>query len=403
MARGRDHQSLPRGWGWLWLWVAMLPSAVSSIDQEKQTVSTTAEVAAERRPRIYVGVPMNWPITKESTKINLRSLLETWGSHTDVLRFYVHKGQLEKHPASALGIEGIEKYLEPIDMRRSDRIEERNIWEKSWRGWMTAAQLYLHDAEWFLKADIDSFLIIENLKAYLAYLRHEEAHYLGHTLMHDWEKFNVVFNSGVEFAIADLFQTFIGDMYGMRLQFGMPVVEMGAQSASIGLGRLRILILLGVYGKSAFFQPNNANKLLVEGDTLDREGRQRFNLFRPRDLLFDMHYKPDDWYWKNKGSIGKKQMGLGCCSNVPLAWHNFKSGRGLFDKDAFHHLEYVYHTQPYAARLKAIELDPPTGKLFQFNEHELSFQVDSDRNVISDELSSGVRLGQFLEHNLVLD
>ncbi|GAB5359309.1 hypothetical protein AAMO2058_000533400 [Amorphochlora amoebiformis] len=337
------------------------------------------------KPRIYVGIPMNWPIKKESTKLNLRALINTWGQRVDILRFYVHEKQLLEYPAKDSGIiEGFEAYIDPIPMERSDRIEERNIWEKMWRGWKLAARKYLNEADWFMKADIDTFLIIDNIRAFLSFLDPKKPHYLGHTLMHEWDKFNLVFNSGIGYILSRE----VLRRYGQRLNQGMETV--GIQEKKYQC-----------YDRGGPLEdPNTAGCLrelgIRPGDTLDKMGRQRFNLFRPRDLLFNMKYIPEDWYWKNKMSIGKKQLGFGCCSNMPLAWHNFKSGKGVFDPEAFEELEYVYGSQNYQSRIKAMELDPPTGNLFQFREDELSFKIDKDGNALLEKHGPDVQIGRWL-------
>lgn len=61
---------------------------------------------------------------------------------------------------------------------------------------------YLNDADYFVKADIDSFVVVENLRAYLSFYSPDEPHYLGHTLMHEWVRFNLCFNSGVGYVLS---------------------------------------------------------------------------------------------------------------------------------------------------------------------------------------------------------
>jgi len=316
--------------------------------------------------------------------------METWGSHVDILRFYVHDKQLEKFPVDTLSTElsiDLGPYIQPVSMQRSDRLKERHIWEKMWRGWQSAARYYLNDADFFVKADIDSFIVVENLRAYLSFYPPSETHYLGHTLMHEWAKFNLCFNSGVGYVLSR--ETL--RRYGQRLNYGLDTVEIHERKYQC-------------YDRPGPLEDPNTGGCLRElnilpGDTLDSEGRQRFNTFRPRDLLFNMHYRPDDWYWRNKMSIGKKQLGFGCCSPTPMVWHNFKTGAGVFDKDAFHELEYVYHTQPYTAKLKAIELDPPSKQLFQFRPDELTFSVDTHRNAVFSKFDEDWKVGRWLKQH----
>lgn len=327
---------------------------------------------------------MNWPVTKESAKTNLRSLLKTWGTHVDILRIYVHRDQLAKHPVSESGLPELAALVEPVDMARSDDLVSRNIWEKMWRGWLRASRRYLDDADWFFKTDIDSFLVVENARAFLERFDSREPHYFGHTLYHEWEKFNLVFNSGVGYILSR--ETL--RRYGMRLSAGMDTVTVQEKKYQC------------FDRPFALEDPNTGGCLrelgILPGDTLDSRGRQRFNLFRPRDLLFNMKYRPQDWYWKNKGSIGKNQLDAGCCSDTPIVWHNFKSGRGVFDPQAFDFLEYIYHSQNYASRVAAMDADPPSKTLYQFNRGELSFPIDKDRNCDKAEHAPAVRVAAWL-------
>ena len=55
---------------------------------------------------------------------------------------------------------------------------------------------HLYDSEWFLKIDDDTFFSAINFKGFARYLNANKSWYLGHTLLHNWQRGNVVFNGG---------------------------------------------------------------------------------------------------------------------------------------------------------------------------------------------------------------
>jgi len=68
-----------------------------------------------------------------------------------------------------------------VETTYGDNPKLRNIWEKSWRTWSKIHDQYLDRADFFLKVDSDSYLGVENLRAFLQYFDPNEPHYLGHT------------------------------------------------------------------------------------------------------------------------------------------------------------------------------------------------------------------------------
>lgn len=60
-------------------------------------------------------------------------------------------------------------------MERPDGISNgRHIWEKMWRGWKLVGDRFRYEAEWFVKADLDTFVAVENMRAFLSHLNPDD-------------------------------------------------------------------------------------------------------------------------------------------------------------------------------------------------------------------------------------
>ena len=325
------------------------------------------------KPRLMAVVPISWP-PKFNPRIeqHFAAILDTWGSHVDILRFLVSETELRKHPPEQF------KWLpKPIrsgqlilgvPMKRGDDPQSRNIWEKMWRGWKRVAEEYIDKADFFSKVDLDAFYVAENMRVFGAYLDPDQPWYLGHTLFQRWGIQNLVYNSGTTYVLSR--ETL--RRLAIRLRDMKTVCHKCGGSQCLDRS-------------GAGEDPQTGGCLrdlgILPGDTLDAKGRQRFLPFRPRDHLFDVKYNanPKDWFWRYKGELGRRQEKLNCCSPYPIAFHNYKTEPAVvYDQHALHELEYFFHSAPYQSRIQGV--DPPSGKLFQYDPNALDFQIDQHRN-----------------------
>jgi len=300
-------------------------------------------------PRIIFAVPMPWPLKDDLAKDNLIATISTWGSHAARLVLVVSQQQIERFPPDQqLGERHsqIKDYLHSVPMVRADGLKGgRNIWEKMWRGWKLVADRFRFEAEWFVKADLDTFVAVENMRAFLSFISTQDPYYFGHTLFHDWERHNLVFNSGTCYILSRESLRRLA----IRLSRIEPSREFTYQCGD---------------GPGAREDPHTAGCLRDVGipasDSLDSNGKQRFLTFRPKDHLFAMKVDPGrekTWFWLMKDT--SKQL-LDCCSNYPISFHNFKSHpRIVYDTEAYYRLEYFLSTRSYEAVRKGI--DPPRG------------------------------------------
>jgi len=321
-------------------------------------------------PRIIFAVPMPWPLKDDLAKDNLVATISTWGSHAAKLVLIVSEQQIQRYPPdselSGDGHSQIKDYLHAVPMKRADGIKGgRNIWEKMWRGWKLVADRFRYEAEWFVKADLDTFIAVENMRAFLSFLDHNKPYYFGHTLFHDYKRHNLVFNSGTCYVLS----------------------RESLRRLAIRLERIdatRQFTYQCGDGSGAREDPHTAGCLRDMGvpasDSLDSHGKQRFLTFRPKDHLFAMGVNPNDkptWFWLGKDMT--KQL-LDCCSLYPISFHNFKSyPRVVYEPEAYYRLEYFLSSKPYEVIVKSI--DPPRGNGQPFEVRDnLGFKVDKNRN-----------------------
>ena len=106
-----------------------------------------------------------WVMTTKLT-VKGKAVKETWGKHCDTLLFMSSKADPE---FPAVGLDVLEGRDKP--------------WDKTHVGWSYVYQHHFHDAEWFVKADDETYMIIENLRYLLSNVNSSEPRYLGRHLM----------------------------------------------------------------------------------------------------------------------------------------------------------------------------------------------------------------------------
>ena len=112
--------------------------------------------------------------TPDNIPERAKSVKDTSGKRCDILLFFSSKEDLS-FPAIGLNVEEGRKRL--YDKARASLEYIYNH--------------YLNDADWFLKADDDTYAIIENLRFNQSKLNTSEPHYLGRIFTHDG-----IYNSG---------------------------------------------------------------------------------------------------------------------------------------------------------------------------------------------------------------
>lgn len=311
-----------------------------------------------RPTRIVCAVPTIFPEHAQ----RWRRIAKTWGSLCDKLYFVIR----ESHPSPPSPQEiPSNAHILYVNVTRTQSDGSRNIWEKSHRMWHKLFTDHINEAEWFLKVDDDTFLMVENLRRFLQFYNPSVPHYMGHTLLHTWKWTNMVFNSGVVYAISRGALNKVGPVLG-----DMP---------NVGKGKAR-----HCYDRSGQAEDVSIAACLREvgvlpDNTISSDGRQRFLALSIGGTRREK-WRKDFWYWRNKPEDVKD--GSNCCVDEVINSHPYKGG-AVHDVK-FQQFHDEYHSQKVLSRSMTDVKVPPPPMLFRFASN-LSFPVDEWRNIANAE------------------
>ncbi|XP_072029284.1 glycoprotein-N-acetylgalactosamine 3-beta-galactosyltransferase 1-like [Amphiura filiformis] len=197
--------------------------------------------------------------------------------------------------------------------------EGRNyLWQKTRHTFQLLYEEYLDEADWFIKADDDTFLILENLRYLLSGYDPSEPIYFGRKFKPYVQQGYmsggagyVVSRAGVKNLVEKVFtdsrKCKSGDFVG------------GAEDVEIG----KCLQNAGVKA----------------GDSRDPNGRDRFHPFIPEHHLVPGIVPNKFWYWNYV--YYKTSSGPECCSDYSISFH-------YVSPNAMYLLEYmIYHMKPF--------------------------------------------------------
>ncbi|CAH1786604.1 unnamed protein product, partial [Owenia fusiformis] len=207
-----------------------------------------------------------------------RHVQNTWARHCDI-DLYMSSKENKSFPTIGLNVtEG-----------------RSHISMKAKASWTYIYHNYINKADYFVKVDPDSFLIVENLKMYLSRYNPDEPSFYGHVL-------------------------------NLR---GNPFMKYMSGGSGLILSResVRRLVTIGFKNFTKCMPDGEgedwktAHCLRIAGcipvTSLDEKGRERFLAYHPKRYLFGnfprTYLKADD----NKAEI----KGMDCCSEYPVAYH----------------------------------------------------------------------------------
>lgn len=218
-----------------------------------------------------------WIMTSpEYLPVRAKSAKDTWGKRCDVLLFFSSKADAN-FPAIGLNVEeGLGK-----------------LWYKTRAAMDYLHEHHLNDADWFVKADDDTYMIIENLRHMLSKLSSSDPHYIGRYFTH-YQGYNSG-GAGYIFSRETLRR--------MKKALGEPSCPKDHQFEDVAVG-----ICLKAQGVRPV-------------STRDSSDRETFMPFTP-----EMHLTPPnvghapDWIRHYSYPLPYKD-GPECCSDYPISFH----------------------------------------------------------------------------------
>ncbi|XP_077298676.1 glycoprotein-N-acetylgalactosamine 3-beta-galactosyltransferase 1-like [Arctopsyche grandis] len=224
---------------------------------------------------------------------------KTWGSRCNILLF-MSSTYDESLPTVALN----------VDEGRN------NLWAKTKAAFKYVYEHHRDDADWFMKADDDTYVVVENLRYMLSSKDTEEPIYFGCRFKPFVKQGYMSGGAGYILSKAALHNFVEVALKNPKLcrpdHDGSEDVEIGKCLANVGV---------------------------KAGDSRDSLGRGRFFPFVPEHHLIPGHVNDDFWYWKY--IYYKSDEGLDCCSDNAVSFH-YVSPNQMYVMDYL-----IYHLKPY--------------------------------------------------------
>ena len=223
----------------------------------------------------------------------------TWGSRCNKLLFMSSQADPDLSAVQLNVTEGYNK-----------------LWAKTKKAFQYVYSNHFQDYDWYLKADDDTFMIVENLRYLLKDFDTNKPIFFGRKFKPFTKQ--GFFSGGAGYvlskeALKRFVETGLDDPDLCRQDDG------GAEDVEIA----KCMVKLGVEA----------------GDSRDLEGKKRFFPFVPERHLIPGHIPNNSWYWGFQ--FYPEEKGIACCSDFAISFHQVPP-------NMMYVLEYlIYHLRPF--------------------------------------------------------
>ncbi|XP_018006940.2 glycoprotein-N-acetylgalactosamine 3-beta-galactosyltransferase 1-like, partial [Hyalella azteca] len=238
----------------------------------------------------------------------------------------------------------------------------QQLWQKTKNSFKYVYEHHLDQADWFLKADDDTYVVVENLRYLLG-----------------------AYNSSVPLWFGRRFRELVTNGYMSGGAGYVLSKEAVRRLVEEGLPNPRKCRADAAGDEDVEMGRCLQNVGVIAGDSRDHMGRDRFFPFIPEHHIIPGHIGPKNWLWQY--NYYPMSIGLGCCSDTAISFH-------YVSPELMYQLEYlIYHLRPYGLRYRhptfpflSTDTQPIPEEAFNRREATISKsqKLDNDSTHVSD-------------------